>query len=107
MLLPNMRSRKDARIQGVNNMSILAKISLVAGILLPFWNIPLVTRVIMRKSSQDISLWWAFGVWICLACMLPHGLVTEEVVLKGFTIANFTLFSIAYLIIIYYRKPRK
>ncbi len=91
-------------------MSLLAKISLIAaiaGIILPFSNIPLVIRIIKRRSSQDISLWWAFGVWSCLALMLPHGLITEEVVLRGFTIANFTLFSIAYLIILYYRKPRK
>lgn len=102
-----MPRRGDAHIQRMGTMSILAKISLIAGILLPFWNIPLVIRVIKRKSSQDISLWWAFGVWICLTLMLPHGLLTEEVVLRGFTIANFTLFSIAYLIILYYHKPKK
>ncbi|MDP8293190.1 MAG: hypothetical protein RAP41_02035 [Candidatus Orphnella occulta] len=88
-------------------MSILAKISLIAGIVLPFWNIPLVVRVIRRKSSQDISLWWGIGIWTCLALMLPHGLITEEIVLRGFTIANFTLFTITYIIILYYRIPRK
>ncbi len=97
----------DARILGQETMTILAKISLIAGIILPFWNIPLVIRVIKRKSSEDISLWWGIGIWTCLLLMLPHGLITEEVVLRGFTIANFTLFTIAYIIIFYYRKPRK
>ncbi len=97
----------DARILGLDTMTILAKISLIAGIILPFWNIPLVVRVIKRKSSEDISLWWGIGIWTCLLLMLPHGLITEEVVLRGFTIANFTLFTIAYIIILYYRKPKK
>lgn len=88
-------------------MSILAKISMIAGILLPFWNIPLIVRVVRRRSSKDISLYWAFGVWFCLLLMLPHGLLTEEVVLTAFTISNFTLFTITALIIIIFHKERR
>ena len=87
-------------------MTLLATISLIAGIVLPFWNIPLIVRVIKRRSSEDISLWWGIGVWVSLALMLPHGLITEEMVLRWFTIANFTLFTITFIIILMYHKPR-
>ncbi|TRZ82776.1 hypothetical protein D4R86_01230 [bacterium] len=87
-------------------MTVLATISLVAGIVLPFWNIPLIVRVVKRRSSEDISLWWGIGIWVSLALMLPHGLVTEEIVLRWFTIANFTLFTITFIIILMYHNPR-
>jgi len=90
----------------IAGMELLAKISLVAGIALPFWNIPLIIRLIKRKSSNDISIWWAWGVFICLSAMLPHGLITEEVVLRWFTISNFLLFALTLLIILIYHKPR-
>jgi len=87
-------------------MTILAKVSLIAAILLPFWNIPLIIRIVRRRSSEDISILWAFGVWFCLLLMLPHGLLTEEAVLKAFTISNFILFSITALIIVFFHKKR-
>jgi uncharacterized protein with PQ loop repeat len=87
-------------------MSLLATISLIAGIVLPFWNIPLIARVIKRRSSKDISLWWGLGVWMSLTLMLPHGLMTEEIVLRWFTISNFALFTITFIIILMYHNPR-
>lgn len=87
-------------------MTTLAVISLVAGIVLPFWNIPLIVRVVKRRSSKDISLWWGVGVWASLALMLPHGLMTEEIVLRWFTISNFTLFTITFIIILMYHNSR-
>ena len=44
---------------------MIEKIGLVAAIILPFWNIPMIVRIGRRKSSNDVSLWWVFGVWIC------------------------------------------
>lgn len=69
-------------------------IGLIAAIILPFWNIPLIVRIQRRRSSEDISLYWIFGVWICLVLMLPSGLMTSDIVFKAFTIVNFILFSI-------------
>ena len=37
-----------------------------SGILMPFFNIPLIVRIIRRGSSDDISLVWAARVWICV-----------------------------------------
>jgi uncharacterized protein with PQ loop repeat len=41
------------------------KIALIAAIILPLWNIPLIVRIIRRRSSKDISRAWAVGVWLC------------------------------------------
>jgi uncharacterized protein with PQ loop repeat len=87
-------------------MTLFSIISLIAGIVLPFWNIPLIVRVVKRRSSNDISLWWGVGVWTSLALMLPHGLMTEEIVLRWFTISNFTLFTITFIIILMYHNSR-
>ena len=66
----------------------LLKIGFWAGIAVPFFNIPLILRMIKRKSSADISLIWAVGVWVCFMLMLPSGLVSEDVNFKAFSIAN-------------------
>ncbi|NQT90964.1 MAG: hypothetical protein HQ558_06900 [Candidatus Omnitrophica bacterium] len=87
-------------------MTILAKISLIAAVVLPLWNMPLIMRIIQRRSSEDISIWWAIGVWTCLLLMLPHGLVTEEVVFRWFTIVNFVIFSLAASVVIIFHKKR-
>ena len=49
---------------------MIEKIALVAAIVLPLWNIPLILKVIKRKSSSDIRLYWAMGVWVCF--LLVH-----------------------------------
>jgi uncharacterized protein with PQ loop repeat len=87
-------------------VTLFSMISLIAGVILPFWNIPLIVRVVKRRSSNDISLWWGVGVWTSLALMLPHGLMTEEIVLRWFTISNFTLFTITFIIILMYHNSR-
>jgi len=93
-------------IKQYQKMPLLTKISLIAGILLPFWNIPLIIRVIKRKSSADISLLWGCGIWCCLLAMLPYGLITDEIVLKGFAVTNFILFTITFTIILIYHKNK-
>jgi uncharacterized protein with PQ loop repeat len=88
-------------------MDLLAKISLIAAIILPFWNIPMIARILKRKSSQDISIWWAIGVWVCFMLMLPEGLTTKEAVFKAFTISNFILFSLTvFIVLLYHNKNR-
>jgi uncharacterized protein with PQ loop repeat len=80
--------------------------ALVAGIILPFWNIPLVLRVIKRRSSEDISISWALGVWICMLLMAPSAFVSEDIVWRIFNIINTVIFSIVVIIVLKYRKKR-
>ena len=69
-------------------------IGLIAALVLPLWNIPLIVKIAKRKSSRDFSLWWTFGVWITLALMLPSALLSDDFVFKVFNIANLAVFSI-------------
>jgi len=85
---------------------MIHKIALVAGIILPLWNIPLVVRVIKRKSSDDISIFWALGVWICMVLMAPSAFVSEDIVWRVFNIVNIVLFSIVVVIVLLYRRRK-
>lgn len=85
---------------------MLEKIGLLAAVVLPLWNIPLITRIIRRKSSRDISLSWALGVWTCLVLMAPSGFVSKDMVWKVFNIVNLTLFSFVMMCVVLYRKER-
>lgn len=84
--------------------SILEKMGVVAAVILPLFNIPLITKIVQRRSSKDISLSWALGVWICFLFMLPSGLNTEDIVWKIFNIANITMFSVVVFFTVKYRK---
>lgn len=83
------------------------KIALVAAVVLPLWNIPLILRMIKRGSSEDISLYWAFGVWACLILMLPAGINSSDIVWKTFNIVNIVLFSAVVFTAVLYRKQNK
>lgn len=83
---------------------MIHKIALVVGIILPFWNIPLVWRVIKRRSSEDISIYWALGVWVCLALMAPSAFLSQDPVWRVFNIVNLAIFSIVVIIVLAYRK---
>jgi uncharacterized protein with PQ loop repeat len=71
----------------------LEGLALVASVVMPLWNIPLIVKVFNRKSSDDLSLFWLWGVWSCMLLMLPWAMVTHELVLKVFSFVNFILFS--------------
>lgn len=79
----------------------------IAGIVMPIWNIPLIVRIIQRKTSQDISLAWLFGVWSCIILMLPASMTSQDTSLKGFAISNTIFFSGVVLTVLWYRRPRK
>ena len=80
------------------------KIALIAAIILPLWNIPLIVKIAKRKSSHDISMCWAIGVWGCFALMAPDGFASTDLVWKSFNIANLILFSCVVIFVIAYRK---
>ncbi len=83
---------------------MIEKLGLVAAIVLPFWNIPLIARIERRKSSDDISLSWVLGVWMCLAAMLPSGLRSPDVVFKVYTVINLLFFSAVVVCVLRYRR---
>jgi len=89
----------------VNNW--IDTIGFVAAIILPLWNIPLIARIIKRRSSADISLWWAMGVWVCILLMFPSGLRSQDATWRVFNIMNLVLFSGVALVTLFYRKGRK
>jgi uncharacterized protein with PQ loop repeat len=82
-------------------------LGLIASVVLPFFNIPLIYRIIQRKSSADISLTWVWGVWIGLLVMVPDGLKSTDTVWRIYNIINFILFSVVVIIVTIYRKKGK
>ena len=77
---------------------------MVGSVSLPLWNIPLIIKIRRRKSSKDISLAWALGVWGGLLLMLPSGLVSADRVYKVFTVSNILLFSVVAFHVFRYRR---
>lgn len=79
-------------------------VALIAAIILPFWNIPLIVRVIRRKSSKDLSIPWVIGVWVCFLLMAPEGLRSADIVWRTFNIVNLILFTAVVAVVLWYRK---
>jgi uncharacterized protein with PQ loop repeat len=83
-------------------------IGLIASIVLPFFNIPLIIRIIRRKSSEDLSLVWLFGVYGCLILITPTGWMSTDFTFKVFCLTNVALFSgVVFLVLFYRLKKRK
>ena len=74
-------------------MEILYEISAWAGAVLPLFNIPLMIRIIRRKSADDISLVWLFGVWICILLMSPAALASKDPAFRDFGWMNIIFFT--------------
>ena len=82
----------------------MEKVALIAAIILPLWNIPLIARIIKRKSSKDISIHWALGVWICFLLMAPDAFRSPDPVWRVFNIMNLILFTLVVIVVMVYRK---
>ena len=82
---------------------MMQTLGLIAAVVMPLWNIPLIIRIARRKSSKDLSLAWALGVWGCILLMLPSALASPDVIFKAFGIANTVLFTAVVVQIIRYR----
>lgn len=78
-------------------------LGLIAAIVLPFWNIPLILKVSRRKSSKDFSLWWTFGVWFTLLAMLPSALASKDLVFRVFNVMNLAIFTVVVAQVMRYR----
>lgn len=82
------------------------RLALIAAVVLPFFNIPLILRIIKRRSSQDVSLWWLFGVWICMLLMVPAAFVSSDYIWKIFNIINTLFFTGVVVTVLTYWKRR-
>lgn len=82
---------------------LISTVGLVAAVVLPLFNIPLILRIIKRKSSQDISLTWVIGVWVCILLMAPSGIASSDVVWRTFNIVNIVLFTGVFITTLKYR----
>jgi len=87
---------------------MIAKLGMVSAILMPFFDIPLIWRIMRRKSSEDISLVWTFGIWACILGMLPASLVSSDAILRAFGIVNAVLFTaVVVAVVLYHPRIRK
>jgi uncharacterized protein with PQ loop repeat len=87
--------------------SMIEVVGLVAAVVLPLWNIPLIVRIVRRRSAEDISLAWALGVWVCLLLMAPSGFRSADIVWRTFNIVNLALFSGVVVVTLKYNKSVK
>lgn len=85
---------------------IIQKIGFVTAIILPLWNIPLIMKIVERKSSADISLAWVSGVWVCVVLMAPSGFQSEDMVWRAFNVMNLILFTAVFVTVLKYRKGK-
>ena len=81
------------------------RLAMVAGLAMPLFNIPLIYNIWKRKSSEGMSLTWAFGIWGCIILMTPQALRSTDMAFKAFGIANVTFFSVVIFFILKYRRP--
>lgn len=89
-------------------MDLLQTISIWAGAVLPLFNIPLIIRIIRRKSADDISLVWLFGVWICILLMSPAALTSPDIAFRSFGWTNIIFFTgVVVVTVKYHHKFRK
>lgn len=80
------------------------KIAFCAAIILPLFNIPLIVKIVRRRSSRDISLCWVLGVWTCLLLMAPSGFRSQDIVWRTFNYCNVVLFTGVAVVTLRYRK---
>ncbi|MBN2097026.1 MAG: hypothetical protein JW714_00955 [Candidatus Omnitrophica bacterium] len=83
---------------------MLTILGAVAATILPLFNISFMLRIRRRKSSNDISLVWTYGIFFCTLAMLPAALLSPDATFKVFGIANFILFSGVVYHVAKYRK---
>ena len=81
-------------------------LGLVGSIVLPLWNIPLIIHIVKRKSSKDVSLPWAIGVWVCILMMFPAGITSADQVWRIYTVINTIFFTAVTLTVYIYRNGK-
>ena len=83
---------------------IIERVGILSGVILPLFNIPLILRLIQRKSSKDFSLSWAIGVWVCIVLMTPQALRSGDAAFRTYGIVNILFFSVVAFLVVKYRE---
>lgn len=87
-------------------MSLTETVGFWAGVVLPLFDIALIAHVIKRRSSADISLAWAFGLWLTSVLMAPSAFVSGDKAAMGFNAVNVFMLTIVLVVVFKYRKGR-
>jgi hypothetical protein len=87
-------------------MTLVQWLAMIGAVSMPIFNIPLIVRIWTRKSSEDISLAWVIGVWVCVMAMLPSSTQSSDPVLKVFGIVNAVAFTCVFVVVLKFRKGR-
>jgi|TARA_B100001971_G_scaffold139261_1_gene128663 hypothetical protein len=88
----------------MNNPETIKIVGVVASVILPLFNIPLILKIRRRGSSKDYSLTWAFGIMSCTLLMMPSVLLTPDIVFKAYGVVNFITFSTVVFYVLKYRR---
>ena len=79
-------------------------IGFLAAVILPLWDIPLMVRIIKKKSSADISMGWIFGLWLSSVLMAPSAFIRQDHAAMGFNIVNVVMLTAVLIVVYKYRK---
>ena len=85
----------------------IEKIGVVSSVSLPLFNIPLIAKLIQRKRSDDFSISWAVGVWVCIVLMTPQALRSQDLAFRAYGVVNIIFFSAVVFFILKYRPRDK
>lgn len=85
---------------------MLKTIALIIGIILPFFNIPLIYRITKRRSAEDVSLVWSLGILVCFILMQPHAVIGGEKIFALFNTINIFFLIIMNIQILRFHKPK-
>ena len=88
-------------------MKLIYQIGAIAGFALPLFNIPLILRMIKRKSSDDISITWVVGVWVCIVLMTPRALTSDDLAFRLFGITNIIFFTLVVFFTLKFRFHKR
>ncbi len=82
----------------------IEKVGVISSVTLPLFNIPLILKLIRRKSSEDFSLSWAVGVWVCIVLMTPQALRSPDIAFRAYGVVNIIFFTGVVFFILKYRQ---
>ena len=85
---------------------MIKTLGMVSAVGMPFFDIPLIARIIRRKSSEDISLVWTVGIYVCILGMLPSSLISSDPILVAFSVVNTVLFTAVVVAVFWYHPIR-
>ena len=90
----------------MNHIETIKVVGVVASVILPLFNIPLILKIRKTGSSKDYSLTWTFGIMGCTLLMFPSVLSTHDIVFKAFGTINLVTFSTVMFYILKYHRHK-